>query len=147
MNINVKISNSGSTANVGQQMNDDGLSLMTTGKSPLVFEAPIDLFETPSEFFVIVDLPGAAHEGIDVTIEEGHLYISAPVEPRNLYVENTPVLVQEYGVGHFSRKIRLGGDLQTSGITAQFCDGILAIRLLKQQVGSHQSEAVNVQVA
>jgi len=147
MNINVKVSNSGSTANVGQQMNDGVLSPVTIGKSPLVFQAPIDLFETPSEFFVIVDLPGAAPEGIDVTIEDGHLYISAPVEPRSVYAENTTMLIQEYGVGHFSRKIRLGGDLQAHGVTAQFSDGILAIRLLKQHSGSHQSEAVNVQVA
>ena len=91
MNINVKISNSGSTANVGQQMNDDGLSLMTTGKSPLVFEAPIDLFETPSEFFVIVDLPGAAHEGKDE-------YCSAMSNIRNTDVSVSLYIIWETGI-------------------------------------------------
>lgn len=89
----------------------------------------VDLVETGSEFQIIAEVPGATAESIDVQFEKDVLTLTAKVGPRDR-TEGT-WLRREYGVGDFSRSFRLGEGLDPSGISAEFEQGVLTVRVPK----------------
>jgi HSP20 family protein len=102
----------------------------------------VDVYETAHELVLTADVPGATPEQIDIRYEEGELRITAPVAPR--YQDGRKFLLQEYGVGDYTRTFRLGENLDPSKIEAQCKDGVLTLRLPKVEAVKPRKIAVNV---
>lgn len=99
------------------------------GESRSTFRPSVDICETPEELVLYLDLPGAISEQIDVQFEQGFLAIHAPV--RRNGSEAGRQLRCEYGVGDFHREFRVGAAFDPQGITAEFQNGVLVVRLPK----------------
>lgn len=94
------------------------------------YVAPVDIVEMPDELILLVDVPGAKAECIDVDYELGTLSIHAGVEPRQKG-RGTNYLVREYGVGDFDRSFQVGDGIDAENIQAEYRDGVLTVRLPK----------------
>ncbi len=104
----------------------------TTGtavKHPQNYRAPVDVFETSTEYRVVADMPGASIEGIAISINDNMLVIDATVEDR--YETLGRIRHQEYGVGDFRRSFRIGTGIDAATITANYRDGVLYLTLPK----------------
>lgn len=94
-----------------------------------IYRPAMDLFESAGRYEIVLDLPGANAEAIDVTVERGELSISATVEARR-----SPAAAElrtEYGVGDFRRVIRIGEEIDAEALEATFADGVLRLRVPK----------------
>lgn len=94
------------------------------------FRPSVDIFETDDALSVLADVPGTDPENFDVNLEDSKLTIQAPTRGLG---ENWKPVYEEYRNGHFFREFRLGKQIDRDGITASFNDGVLTIRLPKQE--------------
>ncbi|MCA9297915.1 MAG: Hsp20/alpha crystallin family protein [Phycisphaerales bacterium] len=78
---------------------------------------------------LIADVPGSSSDSIEVSLESGVLTIQASVEPRG--VEGSTVVAHEYGVGGFHRRFEIDESIDPEGVSAEYRDGSLTIRLPK----------------
>jgi len=90
----------------------------------------VDIVEKDDEMVLLADMPGASPDGIDLNYEQGELTIQGLVKPRH-DIESADLLLQEYGVGDFERRFKLGEGIDPNRITAEFSDGVLRVRLGK----------------
>lgn len=121
-------------------MRQDGCAERGNARPGAAFKAPVDILETDGEVVVVVDLPGARSEAIDIRYEEGILTVSAPVEQRR---SAESMVVREYGVGDFRRTFRVGQDIDVQGIAAEHRDGVLRLRLPRSEASRPRKIKVN----
>ena len=97
----------------------------------LKFVMPIEVFETPTDLVVRVELPGVKKENVDITIRDNYLVIRA--EKKEEQEENKEhVHVVERVYGKFERVIPLPTDVDPDKAKATFKDGVLEIRFPKK---------------
>jgi len=102
----------------------------TEQKGPAVsFEPAVDMVETADEYLLLVDMPGAAAEHVDVSFEDGVLTIHACVPERQCRTDR--FICCEYGVGDYHREFRLGTDIDSGRIAATVTSGVLTLTLPK----------------
>ena len=109
-------------------------------RSGRYYRPNVDILEQADELIVLADMPGASGDAIDIHFEDGNLTIHAKVEPRQ--DEKTEYLVREYGVGDFYRTFRISEAIDASKITAEYADGVLALRLPKAEEAKPRKIAV-----
>ena len=69
------------------------------------WEPPVDVYETPNEFIIMVALPGVAPEHINIIIDNNYLVISGQ---RHLPLQaEADIRRLEIPYGHFERSIEL----------------------------------------
>ena len=100
--------------------------------------APIDLIETEDELIVLVALPGASKEKIDLRVTEDSLYVEAKATPRE-----GKYLRREMGTMGRKREIKLPIEVKPEQVKASFKDGILEVHLPKLVVVSAQRVQVD----
>lgn len=88
-----------------------------------------DIIETPDVFVVMLDMPGATKDAIQVSIERGVLVVKATIAPHHREVAT--LLFHELTSTNYYRVFNLGEGIDTSNIDAQFADGVLTIALAK----------------
>lgn len=97
-----------------------------------VFAPAYDLMRDASGWTIVLDVPGATRETIDleVTPERGAtvLTINARVPSRGA-PEGGAMLVQEYRVGDYRAAFRLPADADAERIEASYDAGVLNVRL------------------
>ncbi len=98
--------------------------------SDVTFRPPLDLYDFEDRYEALFDVPGTTTEDIDVTVHDGVLTVEARVAPR--YPGNITPMLGEFGVGDFRRQVRLGEDIDTDSITAEYRDGVLMLTLPKR---------------
>ncbi|BCU78138.1 Hsp20/alpha crystallin family protein [Luteolibacter sp. LG18] len=98
-----------------------------SGWTPLV-----DISEDDDSYRLAVDLPQIQREDVKVTVENGVLTISGE---RKFSKEdgNAKYHRIERGYGSFVRSFGLPPDAASSGIEAKFADGVLQIRVQKNE--------------
>lgn len=89
----------------------------------------VDLIDSENEVTLVVDVPGVAEGGIDLTIEKNILTLSAV--PADGVIAGKKLVYSEYGVGEYRRSFSLSDDIDQGGITATLKDGVLRIGLPK----------------
>jgi HSP20 family protein len=99
--------------------------LLSGGRSPRSF--PMDAYKRGDDFFVHLDLPGVDPESIDITVEGSNLTISA--ERRFSQHDDDQIVVSERPQGRFSRELRVGTQIDSDAIEANYDDGVLTLRL------------------
>jgi len=100
--------------------------------------APIDLIETDDELIVLVALPGANKEKIDLRVTEESLYVDAKISPRE-----GKYLRREMGTMGRKRDIKLPMEVKPEQVKATFKDGILEVHLPKLVVINAQRVQVD----
>ncbi|CAG8750636.1 4939_t:CDS:2, partial [Dentiscutata erythropus] len=110
-----------------QSGNNNTRSVSRTGWVP-----SLDVHESEKEFIVNAELPGVTKEQINLDVRENTLLISGETKKDEKYKEgNTHIQERQYG--NFTRAITLPRSVKTSDITAKFENGILEVKLPKDE--------------
>lgn len=102
-----------------------------SGSSDL-WTPPVDVEETPEQLILTAELPGMNHEDIDVELEDGVLTIQGEKKEEQK-AEGTQGLLYERRWGSFTRRFTLPRAVDAAGITANFENGILTVRVPKAE--------------
>ncbi len=87
---------------------------------------PMDAWREGDTFVLEFDLPGVSSESIDIDVERNVLTIKAERPRRN---GDWEMLASERPVGHFSRQLVLGDNLDLERIDAAYDGGVLRLRV------------------
>jgi HSP20 family protein len=94
----------------------------------------LDVLETPEAYVVDAELPGVSKEHIHVTIDRGHVEISAQANPRASR-EGEHMLCRERHEGLFYRSFSLSHEIDDTAAKARYADGVLELTLPKKRGG------------
>jgi HSP20 family protein len=89
----------------------------------------VDVYENVDELLLLVDVPGATNDGIDVQLDKGQLTILAKRR------EDAPgsLLAAEYRSCDYMRVFSVPQGIDPSKIDAQLSGGVLRLRLPKSE--------------
>jgi len=96
----------------------------------LRFVMPVEVYETPQEVVVRVELPGVSKENVDVTVRDNYLVVKAE-KKEEIEEDREHLHVSERIYGKFERVVPLPADVDPEGAKATFQNGVLEIRLPK----------------
>jgi HSP20 family protein len=96
-----------------------------------VFVPTADIYESQDALTVILEMPGADKNNVDVRIEEGMLNVEGRLD-LSKYQGLVP-LYTEYNIGHYARSFRLSSKIDQSKIAADLKDGVLSLTLPKAE--------------
>ena len=96
-----------------------------------VWTPAIDLAETPAELVLVVDLPGVDPSTIDLSLTDKVLSIRG--EKLAAEVPNGHNRVRERPAGSFHRQVTLTENVDFDRVQAEAKDGVLTVRLPKQE--------------
>ncbi|MFN7973230.1 MAG: Hsp20/alpha crystallin family protein [Acidobacteriota bacterium] len=92
----------------------------------------VDIRETPEEILLSADVPGLGKEDINITVENNTLTLSGERRfEKDVKEESFHRVERSYGA--FSRSFALPGSVQLEKIAANFKDGVLTIRVPKEE--------------
>ncbi len=92
----------------------------------LLFNPPIDIYETADGLVLYADLPGVNADGLDLQIQDNRLALFGRVKT---VVDDSATLHEEYKVGDFLRSFILSDDVDHERITARLNNGVLRVEL------------------
>lgn len=101
---------------------------------------PVDVWETPGEFYFAVALPGANPESIDVHVEGETLTIRGERKAEERHYHRQEILT-----GPFYRSFTLGVPVDNAKVEATYRNGILEVKVPKAEAAKPRK--VQVQVA
>lgn len=93
---------------------------------------PMEISETPDAYIVSVELPGVKAEDIEVTLQDDVLTIKSKRE-RSKEQKDEVVHLVERSYGEFARSLCIPADVKVDAIEASYKDGVLEIRLPKEE--------------
>jgi len=94
---------------------------------PMVFNPPIDIFETAEGLVLLADLPGVTLETLELQVQDNRLTLFGRV---NWDLPPQARLIrQEYPVGHFLRSFILSDEVDHDRISAKLNQGVLEVVL------------------
>ena len=103
----------------------------------------VDISETDSEYRIQVELPGVDKKGVHVSIHEGVLAISG--ERKTEREEKTEKFHRvERAYGRFARSFVLPDNVDDNGVSAEYKDGVLDVRVKKSEQAKPRSIEVKV---
>lgn len=98
-----------------------------TAEPRLLFNPPIDIYETPEGLVLYADLPGVTAEGLDLQVQDSRLTLFGRVQQRDPVARQ--ILHQEYQVGDFLRSFILSDEVDHDRIQAKLTNGVLRVEL------------------
>jgi len=93
----------------------------------LLFNPPIDIYETPEGLVLYADLPGVTAEGLDLQVQDNRLTLFGRIQPADSVP--TTMIHQEYHVGDFLRSFILSDEVDHEQIQAKLTNGVLRVDL------------------
>lgn len=93
---------------------------------PITHVPPIDMFSTPAELVIEVELPGVRKEDIDITLYKNTLTIRA-MKFECFEEDKINYVCMERSFGRIFRALELPDPVDTSRIKANYAGGILTI--------------------
>ena len=103
----------------------------------------VDVIEDQTGITLFADLPGVSRDALEINIEADSLTIEGAVAPAT--PEAMEATYAEIRVPRFRRSFTLSRELDTGRIEAQLKDGVLQLRIPKQEQA--QPRRVSVKVA
>jgi len=97
------------------------------GEPRLLFNPPIDIYETPDGLVLYADLPGVDSEGLDLQVQNNRLTLFGRVTTD--VPESAQMLHQEYHIGDFLRSFILSDEVDHDRIQAKLTNGVLRVEL------------------
>jgi len=102
----------------------------TPGEAARPLRLPaVDVEERESEYVLTAEMPAVGRDGADVTVDEGVLILRGRVRED---VEGNAQHA-EFSPADFERRFRLLGDADPGRVAASMKDGVLTVRLSKQE--------------
>jgi HSP20 family protein len=93
----------------------------------LLFNPPIDIYETPDGLVLYADLPGVTAEGLDLQVQDNRLTLFGRIQWKEPMP--TGMIHQEYQVGDFLRSFILSDEVDHERIQAKLSNGVLRVDL------------------
>jgi HSP20 family protein len=93
----------------------------------LLFNPPIDIYETPDGLVLYADLPGVDSEGLDLQVQDNRLTLFGRVT--STVPQTAEMMHQEYQVGDFLRSFILSDEVDHDRIQAKLVNGVLRVEL------------------
>ena len=93
----------------------------------LLFNPPIDIYETPDGLVLYADLPGVDSEGLDLQVQDNRLTLFGRVT--SAVPESAEMMHQEYQIGDFLRSFILSDEVDHDRIQAKLVNGVLRVEL------------------
>ncbi|MEQ9409199.1 MAG: Hsp20/alpha crystallin family protein [Fuerstiella sp.] len=106
--------------------NDGGDKPSPASGPRMLFNPPIDIYETPEGLVLYADLPGVQAEGLDLQVQDNRLSLFGRVEKDP---DDTDIVHQEYKVGDFLRSFILSDEVDHERISARLNNGVLRVEL------------------
>lgn len=120
-----------------------GLGINGTSPAHAPWMPALDVVDEENQILIAMDLPGLTKRDIKLAVEGRQLTIQG--ERRSETRETTGRFTRrERGSGIFGRRIPLPASVDTSKIKASFRDGVLQIRLPKND--DHKPKQIEVQI-
>jgi len=91
----------------------------------------VDVYEDESGITLLADLPGVPRENLELKVEGDTLWVEGTVKPHT--PEGLEPVYAEVRVPRFRRSFTLSRELDTSKVDANLKDGVLTLRIPKQQ--------------
>lgn len=110
----------------------DSVDESTTGQGAvgaeprILFNPPIDIYETSDGLVLYADLPGVTAEGLDLQVQDNRLSLFGRVRKDG---EDAEPIHLEYKVGDFLRSFILSDEVDHDRITARLNNGVLRVEL------------------
>jgi HSP20 family protein len=114
---------------------DDFLSFNPLSLRDNEWSPQIDLSDDEKEISIKAEMPGLTEKDIKVTIENGFLSISGEKNDERSD-KNGNYIVAERRFGSFTRSFRLPDKIRADEINAEFKNGVLVIRIPKDEKAS-----------
>ena len=124
-------------------LNTPSNSVTAPAKSPMRFQAPVNVFETDARYEVAFELPGCSATSIELVYENGQLILKGKVNTLE-YPESARHILTEYSVADYYRELNFSCKIATSDIKADFRNGLLMIHLPKQDCSTTKATSVTV---
>jgi HSP20 family molecular chaperone IbpA len=102
-------------------------SLRAPGREVEYVTPPVDIYETDKAHVVLMDVPGATREGLDIFVEQNQLTVRARVS----HEERPKVAHREFRLRDYYRVFTLVDEIDTGRISASLNDGVLRVELPK----------------
>lgn len=96
-----------------------------------VFMPNADIYETPNDLKVVLEMPGIEKNNVEISVEDGVLHVQGRLD-LSKYAGLQP-LYTEYNVGHYARNFQLSSKIDQSKIAAEMNNGVLSLTLPKAE--------------
>lgn len=106
----------------------------------------LDFQETDQDYRVIVDLPGAKKEGIEVELKGRYLHIAGKVEREKIH-QGVRHHRSERMVGMLSRDLMLPDDADLDHVSASFNNGVLEVKVDKKASEKEAQQVRKIELA
>lgn len=90
----------------------------------------VDIYETDDKYIVVLDMPGATKEDIDITIADDTLTVVGTVNEVN---EGWKPVLHEFTISDYKREITIGNRVNRENIEACYDNGVLTLELAKSE--------------
>lgn len=117
--------------NLFGELSRDMDRLLNQALAPTGNPMPVDIREEGDTLLVEIDVPGATHEQLDITVENGTL--SVAFKGRNQAEDKNNYFIRERRAGNVARTFRLPDTADLEKIEAQLTNGVLTLRVPKKE--------------
>ncbi len=109
---------------------------------PVTGRIKIDVSETEGAYAVRAEIPGVKKEDIQVNIDADQVSISAEARAEKEVKEGERVLHRERYFGKVARAFKLETEIDQSGASAKYADGVLELMLPKKAAAAGRQLAI-----
>jgi len=102
-----------------------------------------DIYETPDQYTLKLEMPGVTRESLDILIENNELEIRGTVN--GFKPENKELKYSEFTHNNYYRTFSVGNDIDRNKISATFENGVLTLVLQKHEAVKPRKIPVTVQ--
>ena len=120
--------------NIGQFLGTDDLAL---------FRPKVNIVESPEKFTISIEAPGFKKEQLTIANEKETLTVKGE-RSENVMNENERFTRREFRSGSFERTFTLPTTVDLDGITAEYVDGVLNVRIPKKAEVKPATRAISI---
>ena len=100
-----------------------------------------DVYESADAYVIMMDMPGAGKETINVIMDNTALVVKGAVKVHHR--DNADLLINEIQAKGYYRVYRLGGGIDRTTVDARFEHGILTVKLFKTEEARPRDITIN----
>lgn len=104
----------------------------------------IDVAETDNEYLIKAEIPGVKKEDLNVSVQDGVLTINAESKYKDEERKDGRLIRQERRYGKYVRSMRLGKDVDSTKVKAEYKDGVLELKLPKVEEVKPKKIAIDI---
>ncbi len=112
-------------------------------EAPAARTPAIDVTESDLNYTVIIDMPGAAKDGIKVSIDGRRVDVSAEVKKETETKEGERLVHRERSAANWSRAFTLSQDIDQTASSAKLDQGVLTLVLGKKRAPGAAQLTIN----